>query len=212
MPRHLFLKFRPIAEKLRSSWYFRALGPKIVDPRLWGVNRRAITTGFRRRGGHQFLPAAGAPGDRPGGGDDLAPQRAHHRRHAVPGESAHRSAGVLLRIPGGHDHPWPQALAGSCSSSAGTGLQTGLGATWKPFLVGCLVCSVVCGYLAYRGLELMWRFQHAEPQEGTAQRDAREVPAAVRPRIRRPRRRAPAACRRAVPVRAPCARPAARHG
>jgi uncharacterized protein len=36
-------------------------------------------------------------------------------------------------------------------------LQTGLGTIWKPFLVGCLVCSVVGGYLAYRLLELIWR-------------------------------------------------------
>jgi uncharacterized protein (DUF2062 family) len=36
-------------------------------------------------------------------------------------------------------------------------LQTGLGTIWKPFLVGCLVCSVVGGFLAYRLLELIWR-------------------------------------------------------
>ncbi len=38
-----------------------------------------------------------------------------------------------------------------------TWLQTGLGTIWKPFLVGCLVCSIVGGFLAYRLLELIWR-------------------------------------------------------
>ena len=36
-------------------------------------------------------------------------------------------------------------------------LQNGLGVFWKPFLVGCLICSVVGGFLAYRLLELLWR-------------------------------------------------------
>jgi uncharacterized protein (DUF2062 family) len=28
---------------------------------------------------------------------------------------------------------------------------------WKPFLLGCVVCAVLGGYLAYRALELVWR-------------------------------------------------------
>ena len=36
-------------------------------------------------------------------------------------------------------------------------LQDGLGITWKPFLLGCLVCAVVGGYGSYRLLELAWR-------------------------------------------------------
>jgi uncharacterized protein (DUF2062 family) len=36
-------------------------------------------------------------------------------------------------------------------------LQHGLGAVWKPFLLGCLVCGVTVGFIAYRLLELIWR-------------------------------------------------------
>ena len=56
MPRQLFVKFRPVAEKLRGSWYFRALGPRVTDPRLWGVNRRAITTAFGAAIAICFIP------------------------------------------------------------------------------------------------------------------------------------------------------------
>ena len=37
-------------------------------------------------------------------------------------------------------------------------LANGLGSIWKPFLLGCLVCSVVGGYLAWGLMELLWRW------------------------------------------------------
>jgi uncharacterized protein (DUF2062 family) len=36
-------------------------------------------------------------------------------------------------------------------------LQHGLGPMWKPFLVGCLACSILCGVLGWLALELIWR-------------------------------------------------------
>lgn len=36
-------------------------------------------------------------------------------------------------------------------------LQYGLGPVWKPFLLGCLICSVVAGVLGWVALELLWR-------------------------------------------------------
>jgi len=37
-------------------------------------------------------------------------------------------------------------------------LQYGLGPVWKPFLVGCLVCSLIAGVLGWALLELFWRY------------------------------------------------------
>jgi uncharacterized protein (DUF2062 family) len=37
-------------------------------------------------------------------------------------------------------------------------LQNGLGPLWKPFLLGCLTCSVAFGYGGYLALELLWRW------------------------------------------------------
>jgi hypothetical protein len=36
-------------------------------------------------------------------------------------------------------------------------LEHGLGPAWKPFLLGCLVCSLICGLGARWALELVWR-------------------------------------------------------
>jgi len=156
MPRQLFVKFRPIAEKLRGSWYFRALGPKITDARLWGLNRRAITTAFGAAIAICFIPLPA---------------------HLVIGLIAaiiwHLNVptmvGTLLVL-----NPLTAVAVYSFAYQVGAlllhhharaprfhlswdWLQTGLGTMWKPFLLGCLVCSVVCGYLAYQLLELLWR-------------------------------------------------------
>jgi uncharacterized protein (DUF2062 family) len=156
MPRHLFVKFRPIAEKLRDSWYFRVLGPKITDPRLWGVNRRAITTAFGAAIAICFIPL---PAHLVIG--LIAAMIWHLNVPTVVGTLlifnpftavplyyfAYRVGALLLGY-----QPGPFAFEASWSW-----LQNGLGAVWKPFLVGCLVCSAVFGYLAYRLLEIAWR-------------------------------------------------------
>jgi uncharacterized protein (DUF2062 family) len=38
-------------------------------------------------------------------------------------------------------------------------LQHGLGPIWKPFLIGCVVCSMIAGLAGWLGLELIWRWQ-----------------------------------------------------
>ena len=56
MPRRLFQKFRPFTQSLRDRWYFRALGPRLTDPRLWSLNRRAITAAFGTGVAIAFIP------------------------------------------------------------------------------------------------------------------------------------------------------------
>jgi uncharacterized protein (DUF2062 family) len=38
-------------------------------------------------------------------------------------------------------------------------LQHGLGPMWQPFLLGCLVCAVICGITGWLTLEFIWRRQ-----------------------------------------------------
>jgi uncharacterized protein len=156
MPRRFFRKFTPIAAKLRDRWYFRALGPRLTDPRLWSVNRRAITTAFGTGIAIGFVPL---PIHLP-----LVLLVAMIWRLNVPAivgtsflfnpltvvpvyYTAYRVGSMLLG-----QHPGKFAFKLSWDW-----LQDGLGAFWKPFLLGCLVCSIVFGYLGYRGLELVWR-------------------------------------------------------
>ncbi len=62
---------------------------------------------------------------------------------------AYRVGAALLHLPRQHFgfHPtWDW-------------LQHGLGPVWQPFLIGCLVCAVVCGLAGWLALELVWRWQ-----------------------------------------------------
>lgn len=156
MPRHLFVKFRPFAAKLRESRWVKVLGPKLIDPRLWSLNRRAITTAFGAGIAISFIPL---PVHLPVG--LIAAMVWHLNVPAMLGTllllnpftvvpvyyAAYRVGTLLLgHAPGAFHFELSWAW-----------LQNGLGSIWKPFLLGCLVCSVVCGYLGFRLLELAWR-------------------------------------------------------
>jgi uncharacterized protein (DUF2062 family) len=157
MPRRFFRKFQPVAAKLRENWYFRLLGPRLTDPRLWSVNRRAITAAFGAGVAVTFVPLPIHT--------LLGLIVAMVWRLNVPtivGTSlllnpftlvpvyyaAYRVGALLLGLK-------PGRFAFELSW---TWLQNGLGAFWKPFLLGCLICGVIGGYLSYRALELAWRY------------------------------------------------------
>lgn len=156
MPRQLFVKIRPIAQKLRSSRLFRMLGPKLGDSRLWSLNRRAITMGFGAGIAISFIPL---PAQLPL--SLLAAMIWHLNVPTLVLTSAivnpvtalpiyyfaYRVGAFLLGADPGGFH----------FELSWTWLQHGLGTIWKPFLLGCLVCATIGGYAAYQALELAWR-------------------------------------------------------
>lgn len=156
MPREFFRKFRPTAHRLRGSWYFRLLGPRITDARLWGLNRRAITAAFGAGIAISFIPVPvhlllgliAAIVWRLNIPAMVATLLLLNPLTAIPVYFvAYRVGALILRVP-------QTQFAFELSWNW---LQTGLGSIWKPFLLGCLVCGVLGGYAAYRALELAWR-------------------------------------------------------
>jgi uncharacterized protein (DUF2062 family) len=156
MPREFFRKFQPIANRMRGSWAFRLLGPRITDSRLWGLNRRAITSAFGAGVAIAFIPL---PAHLLIGLVAAVIWRLNipamvgtllllNPLTAVPVYYvAYRVGAAILGVKPGRFNFAP----------TWDWLQNGLGAIWKPFLLGCLVCAVLGGYLAYRALELAWR-------------------------------------------------------
>jgi uncharacterized protein len=156
MPRQLFLKLRPIAAKMRGSWYFRLLGPRLTDSRLWSVNRRAITSAFGAGVAITFVPLpihlllglAAAIIWRLNVPAMIGALLLANPFTVVPiYYFAYRVGALLVRQPAGEfafELSWDW-------------LQNGLGEVWKPFLLGCLVCGVLGGYFSYRLLEVLWR-------------------------------------------------------
>ncbi|MEO6081063.1 MAG: DUF2062 domain-containing protein [Steroidobacteraceae bacterium] len=156
MPRRLFLKLRPIAAKMRESWYFRMLGPRLTDSRLWSMNRRGITTAFGAAIAILFIPLPthvlfgllAAMIWRLNLPTMIVSLFLLNPLTAVPLYYAAYRVGTLVL---------GQPVGNFAFELSWTWLQTGLGSIWKPFLVGCLVCSIVGGFLAYWLLELIWR-------------------------------------------------------
>ncbi|HKT71957.1 MAG TPA: DUF2062 domain-containing protein [Steroidobacteraceae bacterium] len=158
MPRRFLKRITPSQVSLQSRWFLRPFGSRIADPRLWGLQRRGVTGAFGLGLAICFIPL---PVHLP-----LASLLAVAWRLNIPViigtvflvnpvtmvpvyYAAYRIGAALLGID-------PQRFAFQLSWDW---LQNGLGPVWKPFLVGCLVCSALAGILGWMGLELIWRWR-----------------------------------------------------
>jgi uncharacterized protein (DUF2062 family) len=158
MSRRLLKKFTPHPEKLQKRWFLKLFGSRIADPRLWSLQRRSITAAFATGLAICFIPL---PIHLP-----LATLIAIVARINVPTiigtvflvnpltvvpvfYTAYRVGCVVLGVQ-------PQRFAFRFSFEW---LQYGLGPMWEPFLLGCLVCSVLASLTGWVGLELLWRWQ-----------------------------------------------------
>lgn len=156
MPRRLLKKITPHPHTLQKRWYLRIFGPRLTDPRLWSLQRRAVTNAFGVGLAICFVPL---PIHVP-----LAALTATVWRLNIPAiiatvflvnpltvvpiyYLAYRVGAAVLGSPAHHfafELSWDW-------------LQRGLGPVWKPFLVGCLICSIVFGFVGRIGLELLWQ-------------------------------------------------------
>jgi len=157
MPRQFLKKLVPHPHELANRWYFRLFGSRLADPRLWSLQRRGVTGAFGAGLAICFVPL---PIHTP-----LAALTAIVYRLNVPAiiatvyinnpftmvpmyYAAYRLGALIVGEPVRHfgfrlSWDW---------------LQHGLGPIWKPFLVGCLASSIICGFAGWLGLEMLWRW------------------------------------------------------
>jgi uncharacterized protein len=156
MPRRLLKKITPHPAKLQNRWFLKVFGSRITDPALWSLQRRNVTSAFALGLAICFVPL---PIHLP-----LAALIAITVRINVPTiigtvflvnpltvvpvfYTAYRVGCLVLGLT-------PQRFAFKFDFDW---LQYGLGPMWRPFLLGCLVCSVLAGLAGWIGLELLWR-------------------------------------------------------
>ena len=158
MPRRLLKRITPHPTKLQNRWFLRIFGPRVTNPRLWSLQRRSVTSAFGLGLAICFIPL---PVHLP-----LAVLVAIVRQINVPTivgtvflvnpftvvpvfYSAYRVGAAALGAP-------VQNFRFQLSFNW---LESGLGPVWRPFLVGCLICSIVAGLTGRMALDLFWRWQ-----------------------------------------------------
>jgi len=158
MPRALLKRIIPAPQTLRGRWPVRLCGERIADPKLWTLQRRAVTYAFGAGLAICFVPLPIHL--------LLAVLVALIWRVNLPvmyGTTwvvanpftlvplyyfAYRVGVWILQVPPHHfrfvaDWKW---------------FRYALTPVWQPFVVGCLVCAACASVLGWAALELVWRW------------------------------------------------------
>jgi uncharacterized protein len=158
MPRRFLKKITPHPTTLQNRWYVRVFGSRLADPRLWSLQRRAVTAAFGAGIAICFVPL---PIHLP-----LAVLTAVLWRVNVPAivatvflvnpltvvpiyYLAYRVGIALLGDP----------LRPFDFEPTWEWLRNGLGPVWKSFLLGCAVSAAALGVLGWLSLEWIWRWR-----------------------------------------------------
>lgn len=157
MPRRLVKKFSQFIHARRHRWYLSIFGERLTDSHLWSLNRHSITAAFGVGIGVSFIPlpvhlvlvVMAAIWWRLNVAVAIAGSYFVNPFTMVPVYYAAYRVGTLVLRDRPHQH-FVFHLSWSW-------LEHGLGPTWRPFLLGCLICGVVCGLAGRFILEIIWR-------------------------------------------------------
>jgi uncharacterized protein (DUF2062 family) len=158
MPRRLLKRLTPSPGALQKQWLLRLFGDRILDPRLWALHRRAVTTAFGCGLAICFIPLPVHT--------IVAGVIAVACRVNIPAiygtillvnpltfvpvyYLAYRVGAALM---GRHVQDFTFHFSWNW-------LHSGVGPLWRPFLLGCVACAIVAGLLGWAGLELLWRWR-----------------------------------------------------
>ena len=156
MPRQWIARFVPSPHALLARWPLRIFGERLADPKLWTFTRRGVCGGFGVGLSlcfvplpvHTVLAVLIGVGWRINIPVIIGTTLIMNPLTMVPMfYAAYRVGTLLVGAPPGHfgfELSWDW-------------LQHGLGPRWKPFLLGCLVCSAGSGLGGRWVAGYLWR-------------------------------------------------------
>jgi len=156
MPRRVVKKLSRLIHERRHKWYLSVFGDRLTDAHLWSLNRHSITAAFGVGLGVSFIPLPihlplvvfAAIWWRLNLAVAVAATYIVNPFTMVPiYYAAYRVGVALLRHR-------PRRFEFQLTWNW---LEHGLGPAWAPFLLGCLVCGLVCGFGGRCLLEYSWR-------------------------------------------------------
>jgi len=156
MPKLIFKKFMPDHDMIKNHKNLQFLGEKLHDPNYWHLNRRSISIAFA-----VGLLVAWIP---------------------VPGQMIIAAIGAIClraNLPVAIALVWvsnPLTIAPLFYSAYRMGLwlmhrplpdnnfefslewvKSGIGNSWEPFLLGCLILGMTCSMVGYLSINFFWR-------------------------------------------------------
>jgi uncharacterized protein len=157
MPRRVLKRMTPSRESLRDNRWLRPFAHWLGDPRLWSLQRRPVARAFGAGLAICFVPL---PIHLP-----LAALVALWARVNVPTIIATVLLVNPLTMVPVYYFAYRVGLAVTDFRAerfrfelSWDWLQHGLGPLWQPFLIGCLVCSVVLGLAGWALVSGLWRW------------------------------------------------------
>ncbi len=156
--RRFLKKITPDPQRLQDRWFLRPFSTSLGDPRYWTLSRRGVTYAFGIGLFICFIPAPvhlalactlavvfGLNIPVAAGSTFLL-----NPFTAVPAYYfAYRVGAALLHVPRQRFHFVP----------SWHWLTHELAPVWPPFILGCLVCGIVAGFVGWLSLEILWRWQ-----------------------------------------------------
>jgi uncharacterized protein len=161
MPKVFLTKYMPDPEWIKNHKHLQFLGDKLHDPNFWHLSRRSVAMAFAVGLFAAWIPVPGQM--------VIATTSALFFRAHLPIAVALVWLTNPLTMPplfyfayrvglGFLDRPSPtESFKFSLS-----GVMSGLGNAWEPFLSGCLIMATTCSLAGYFGINFFWRHRVAK--------------------------------------------------
>lgn len=156
MPKKMIKKMMPDHEVIKNHKSLQFLGDKLHDPNFWHLSRRSISMAFGVGLFAAWLPIPGQMA--------VAALAAFYLRANLPVSVALVWITNPVTMPPFFYFAYRVGLffMGRSPSTEEfefslDSITTGLGASWQPFLFGCLILAILSSLIGYFGINFLWR-------------------------------------------------------
>ncbi|MGZ8224589.1 MAG: DUF2062 domain-containing protein [Methylobacter sp.] len=165
----LIQKFIPDPEFFKQHKNLQFLGDKLHEPNLWHLNRRSVSMAFAVGLFAAWIPTPGQMA--------IAAAAAVYYRANLPISVALVWITNPVTMPALFYFAYRVGLWLMNSPSSAeqfnfsvSGVLSGLGDVWEPFLTGCFIMGIISSATGYFGIQYLWQAHITKKWQGRKQR------------------------------------------